>query len=78
MLIVWCSVFTIVPWFTHNLTILFGLTLFMAALAYQAKVSPLLIILLSAGVVSQFIYIVSLAIFLGGSFEAAWAIIPLR
>lgn len=77
MLIIWSSVFSIIPWFTHNLTILFGLTLFMAVLAYQARISPLLIILLGAGVLSQFVYIVTLAVFLGGSFEAAWSIVPL-
>ncbi|MFK3939969.1 energy-coupling factor transporter transmembrane component T family protein [Alkalihalobacillus sp. NPDC078783] len=77
MLIVWCTIFTILPWFTHNLTILLGLSMFMGVLAYQAKVSPLLIILLAIGIFSQFFYIVTLAIFLGGSFSAAVSIIPL-
>ena len=77
MLIIWCTIFTILPWFTHNLTILLGLSVFMGILAYHARVSPLLIILLAAGIFSQFFYIVTLAVFLGGSFGAALAIVPL-
>ncbi|TDQ41117.1 energy-coupling factor transporter transmembrane component T family protein [Aureibacillus halotolerans] len=77
MLMIWVLVFSVLPWLTHNLTILVGLTLMMAILTYTTKVSPLLIVLFFFGVISQFTYIVFAALFLGNSFMAAVAIIPL-
>ncbi|MBM7715307.1 energy-coupling factor transport system permease protein [Bacillus thermophilus] len=76
VLIIWMLVFSIIPWLTHNLTILIGFTLFTVALAYVSRVSPLLIFLLIVGIISQFTYLVFAAIFLGNSFMALVAIIP--
>ncbi|MFD2627507.1 energy-coupling factor transporter transmembrane component T family protein [Oceanobacillus kapialis] len=76
MLILWVLVYSIIPWLTHNLTILIGLTLFTAVLAYLSRVSPLLIILLIIGVISQFTYLVFAAMFLGNSYAALIAVIP--
>jgi energy-coupling factor transport system permease protein len=76
MLILWVLVYSIIPWLTHNQTILIGLTLFTAVLAYMSRVSPLLIFLLIVGVISQFTYLVFAAMFLGNSFAALIAVIP--
>jgi energy-coupling factor transport system permease protein len=77
MLIIWVVIYSFIPWLTHNLTILIGLTLFTSVLAYIARVSPLLIILLILGVISQFTYLVFAALFLSSSFTAMLAVIPL-
>ncbi|MFJ7974446.1 energy-coupling factor transporter transmembrane component T family protein [Peribacillus sp. NPDC096379] len=77
MLIVWSLFFTTVPWFIHNMTILIGLAVLMGVLAYMARVSPLLIVLLIIGVISQFTYLIFVALFLGGTFTALLAVIPL-
>lgn len=77
MLIIWSLFFTTVPWFIHNMTILVGLAVLMTILAYMARVSPLLIILLIIGVISQFSYLVFVALFLGGNFTALLAVVPL-
>lgn len=77
MLIVWSLFFTTVPWFIHNMTILIGLAVLMGVLAYMARVSPLLIVLLIIGVTSQFTYLIFVALFLGGTFTALLAVIPL-
>ncbi|MGP4063537.1 energy-coupling factor transporter transmembrane component T family protein [Oceanobacillus sp. M65] len=76
MLILWVLVYSIIPWLTHNMTILIGLTLFTAVLAYLSRVSPLLIILLIIGVISQFTYLIFAAMFLGNSYAALIAVIP--
>lgn len=77
MLIIWVLIYSIIPWLTHNLTILIGMTLFAAFLTYISRVSPLLILLLIFGVMSQFTYLVFAAMFLGNSYMAMLAIIPL-
>lgn len=76
MLVIWVLVYSVIPWLTHNMTILIGLTCFTAFLAYMSRVSPLLILLLIIGVISQFTYLIFAALFLSSSLSAMVAIIP--
>jgi energy-coupling factor transport system permease protein len=76
MLVIWVLIYSVINWLTHNLTILISLTILAAVLAYLSKVSPLLIILLIIGVISQFTYLIFAAMFLGNSFMALIAVIP--
>lgn len=68
--IVWYFIVSLLPWFTFNIFILLGLMLYTSALAVITRVSPLIIFLLSIGILSELGYIFLVVFILGGDMEA--------
>jgi len=69
-LIVWYLIFAILPWFFFNKTILSGLLLFMIVMAVVAKVSRLIIFLLTMSTVTELGSVFIVTFFFGGGLEA--------
>ncbi|GAB6100504.1 energy-coupling factor transporter transmembrane component T [Halanaerocella petrolearia] len=69
VLIVWYLMFAILPWFFFNKTILAGLLLFMIVMAIVAKVSRLIIFLLTMSTVSQLGSVFIVTFFFGGGLD---------
>ncbi|MDL4841196.1 energy-coupling factor transporter transmembrane component T family protein [Aquibacillus rhizosphaerae] len=65
-LFVWYLFFGIVPWFIHNQVILLGMFFFMIATTSMSKVSPLIILILSLGLLGQGGYLLIASWFFGG------------
>lgn len=68
--IVWYFIVSLLPWFTFNIFILLGLMLYTSVLAVVTRVSPLIIFLLSIGILSELGYIFLVVFILGGDMEA--------
>ncbi|MGD7044759.1 energy-coupling factor transporter transmembrane component T family protein [Jeotgalibacillus proteolyticus] len=75
ILIIWYLAVSIVPWFTFNEWILFTLVVFTSILAIISKVSPLILGLLSFGVVSEIGWITVVVLFFGGDITAFLALL---
>ncbi|MDZ5782037.1 energy-coupling factor transporter transmembrane component T family protein [Marinococcus luteus] len=68
--IIWYFIVSLLPWFTFNIFILLGLMLYTSVLAVITRVSPLIIFLLSIGILSELGYIFLVVFLLGGDVEA--------
>lgn len=77
VLMIWYLVFGLLPWFTFNKTILFGLLLFVTIIAIFSKVSPLIITLLCLGIIGEIGYIAVIAFFFGGDLTAFMSLLTL-
>lgn len=70
VLIVWYLVFSLLPWFIHELPVLLALFISTSIFAYACKVSPLIVGILGIGFISQNITVSILAIMIGGGIQA--------
>jgi energy-coupling factor transport system permease protein len=77
ILIVWYSFFAVAPWFFHNKTVLLGMLIPMIFLTISSKVSPLVLIIMGIGLVSEIAYILFGSLLFGGSLEAVWPLLTL-
>lgn len=68
-LFIWYIFFGIVPWFIHNQAILFSMFIFMIFTTILARVSPLILFILTLGLISQAGYMVVVSWFFGGNLE---------
>ncbi|PAD69035.1 cobalt transporter [Bacillus sp. 7586-K] len=68
-LFIWYIFFGIVPWFIHNQAILFSMFIFMIFTTILARVSPLILFILTLGLISQASYMVVVSWFFGGNLE---------
>ncbi|TQS71884.1 energy-coupling factor transporter transmembrane protein EcfT [Ornithinibacillus gellani] len=66
-LFIWYIFFGIVPWFIHQETILLGMFVFVVITTFIAKVSPLIILILCLGLLSQGGYLLVASLFFGGN-----------
>ncbi|SLM99940.1 energy-coupling factor transporter transmembrane component T family protein [Brevibacterium yomogidense] len=74
MVLLWYAVMAIVPWFTHNLTVLAGLFLLNAVAVILARVGPLLLFLFVFGIGMEAIYILAAAWLFGGDLGTLYAL----
>ncbi|MFJ7647788.1 energy-coupling factor transporter transmembrane component T family protein [Lysinibacillus sp. NPDC097279] len=65
-LVFWYLFFAIVPWFIHNEMILVCFLLFMVGMTILARVSPLILIILFVGLVSEIAVLFIISLFFGG------------
>lgn len=77
VLIIWYSFFAIAPWFIHNKAVLLGMLIPMIALTISSKVSPLVLIIMGIGLVSEISYILFGSLFFGGSLAGVWPLLTL-
>lgn len=77
ILLVWYSFFAVAPWFIHNKVVLLGLLVPMLVLTLSSKVSPLVLIIMGIGLVSEISYILLGSLLFGGSLEAVWPLLTL-
>ncbi|WP_256711104.1 energy-coupling factor transporter transmembrane protein EcfT [Paenibacillus sp. FSL A5-0031] len=77
ILLIWYSFFAIAPWFFHNKAILLGLLIPMLVLTLSSKVSPLVLLIMGVGLVSEISYIFFGSIFFGGSLAGVWPLLTL-
>lgn len=77
ILLIWYSFFAIAPWFIHNKAILLGMLIPMLALTLSSKVSPLVLIIMGVGLVSEISYILFGSLFFGGSLAGVWPLMTL-
>ncbi len=68
-LFIWYIFFGIAPWFIHNQAILFSMFIFMIFTTFLARVSPLILFILTLGLISQAGYMVVVSWFFGGNLE---------
>lgn len=73
-LILWYLVFAIVPWFFFNKTILIGMTLIVAVVAFMTEVSGLILAFLLFGMLGQLFGFGLTAIFFGGDLSVFWSL----
>lgn len=66
-LFVWYGFFGIVPWFIHNIFILIGMFIFMLAITFLSRVSPLIWLILCLGLLGQGGYLLIISLFFGGN-----------
>ncbi|MEH0059978.1 energy-coupling factor transporter transmembrane component T family protein [Auritidibacter ignavus] len=72
--IVWYLILAIVPWFTHNVTVLAGLFLLGAVSVIAARVGPLVLGLFIIGLGFEIIYLVAASLLFGGNFDTLIAL----
>ncbi|MCR2807866.1 energy-coupling factor transporter transmembrane component T family protein [Paenibacillus soyae] len=77
ILIIWYSIFAVMPWFIHEEAVLFGLLLPMILFTLSSKVSPLVLIIMAIGLLSELAYILIASFLFGGSMEGIWALLTL-
>lgn len=77
ILIVWYSFFAVAPWFIHNNAILIGMLIPIIALTLSSKVSPLVLIIMGIGLVSEITYILFGSLLFGGSLDGVWPLMTL-
>lgn len=77
VLIGWYTVMAVIPWFLSNKFVLLGLLVPMIVLTLTSKVSPLVLLILGIGLVSEITYIFIASLLFGGSLEAVWPLMTL-
>ncbi|RIX50951.1 energy-coupling factor transporter transmembrane protein EcfT [Paenibacillus nanensis] len=77
ILIIWYSVFAVLPWFIHNEAVLAGLLIPMIVFTFFSKVSPLVLLIMAIGLLSEVTYIFLASFLFGGSLEGVWALLVL-
>lgn len=73
----WYLVFAVVPWFTHNITVLIGLFAVCAAAVVLSRVGPLVLGLFVIGFVLESLYVLFAAWFFGGDTTTVPALVEL-
>lgn len=77
MLIIWYCFFAIAPWLIDNKLVLLGMLIPMIVLTFSSKVSPLVLIIMGIGLLSEMTYIVLTSLLFGGSLAGAFALLTL-
>lgn len=77
MVLGWYLLLAIIPWFTHNLTVLAVLFVMGAIAVALARVGPLILALFVFGLVTEAVYIFIAAIFFGGDLTTIVALLEL-
>ncbi|MGP4077490.1 energy-coupling factor transporter transmembrane component T family protein [Halobacillus sp. K22] len=70
LIMIWYFIVSLLPWFTFNQTILVGLLVYTTVISLVSRVSPLIIGLLTIGVISELFYIIVLVLLFGGEWAA--------
>ncbi|HHW83810.1 MAG TPA: energy-coupling factor transporter transmembrane protein EcfT, partial [Actinomycetales bacterium] len=70
----WYLIMAVVPWFTHNITVLAGLFLMAAAGVVFARVGPLVLGLFIIGIGFEIFYLAIVALFFGGGLDTLVAL----
>ncbi|MDE3722701.1 energy-coupling factor transporter transmembrane component T [Nocardiopsis sp. N85] len=73
----WYLIFAVVPWFTHDLTVLAGLFLVCAVAVVLSRVGPLILGLFVFGFVLESLYVLFAAWFFGGDLSTVLALVEL-
>lgn len=73
----WYLVFAVVPWLTHDLTVLTGLFLVCAAAVVLSRVGPLVLGLFLVGFVLESVYVLAASWFFGGDLGTVLALAEL-
>jgi energy-coupling factor transport system permease protein len=76
-LFLWYLVFGVVPFFIHHTPVLIGLALFLIILTVMAKVSPLIIFILTLGLLTQGGSYLIVGLFFGGEVTAMLPLLKL-
>ncbi|HIY85242.1 MAG TPA: energy-coupling factor transporter transmembrane protein EcfT [Candidatus Yaniella excrementavium] len=77
MVLGWYLILAIIPWFTHNLTVLAVLFVVAAISVALARVGPLILALFVFGLLTEAVYIFIAAIFFGGDLTTIMALLEL-
>ncbi|HJF15810.1 MAG TPA: energy-coupling factor transporter transmembrane protein EcfT [Enteractinococcus helveticum] len=77
MVLGWYLMLAIIPWFTHNLTVLAVLFVMGAVAVALARVGPLILALFVFGLIMESVYIFVAAIFFGGDVSTVVALLEL-
>src|SRR5699024_11633326 len=77
MVLGWYLILAIIPWFTHNLTVLSVLFVVAAISVALARVGPLILALFVFGLLTEAVYIFIAAIFFGGDLTTIMALLEL-
>lgn len=72
--IIWYLIMAIVPWFTHNITVLAGLFVMAVAGVFFARVGPLVLGLFIIGLGFEIFYLVIVSLFFGGGVDTLVAL----
>lgn len=75
VLLVWYSIFGLLPWFIYDWSILLVLFIFMAIIAAITRIAPLIIFFFCVGIFSQTGYLVVSSLIFGGTKETMIPII---
>ena len=73
----WYLIFAVVPWFTHNITVLAALFTVCAAAVVLSRVGPLILGLFVIGFVLESLYVLFAAWFFGGDLSTVLALVEL-
>jgi len=74
VLITWYVVFALLPWFFYNRTILIGICLMLAAIAWLSRVSGLIMVFLAFGVISDIVSWGVASLLFGGDLTVFWSL----
>ncbi len=74
ILLLWYFVFAILPWFFHSRTTLLLLAGFVVLCAAIAKVSRLILFLMTVSMAAHLFYLGIMTIFMGGQIDAFWSL----
>ena len=77
ILLIWYMFFAIVPWFIHNTKILIGFFIYMLIITFFAKISKLVVFLLSLSIISELGSILVVSFFFKGSIEGILVLLVL-
>ncbi len=77
VIIIWYLFFSMLPWFTQNIVILFVLFIFMVILTIIVRVAPLVLFFFCLGVLSESGYLFIVSLFFGGNLESVIPILIL-
>ncbi|MGE7768923.1 energy-coupling factor transporter transmembrane component T family protein [Viridibacillus arvi] len=69
-IIIWYLFFGIAPWFIHNKVVLVGFLVFMVAMTLLARVSPLIIVIMGVGLLSEIGVLFIISLFFGGDLSS--------
>ncbi|MFD1134781.1 energy-coupling factor transporter transmembrane component T [Paenibacillus urinalis] len=76
-LLLWYLFFATVPWFIHNTTVLFGMFVFIVSMTALARVSYVILIILTLGLVGQVGWMFLFSMLFGGSLETLLPLLTL-
>ncbi|MCM3782244.1 energy-coupling factor transporter transmembrane protein EcfT [Neobacillus mesonae] len=76
-LLLWYLFFAIVPWFIHNTTILFGMFIFIVCMTALARVSYIILIILTLGLIGQVGWMFLFSMLFGGSIDSLLPLLTL-
>lgn len=76
--VAWYALLAVVPWFTHNITVLAGLALIGVVSVFLARVGPLIFGLFVLGIGMEVVYMSATAWLFGGNLETVIALAALN